>query len=303
MDKLAGMAMFVRVVERGSFTAAAEISGVSPTMVGKIIRGLEDRLGARLLHRSTRRQHLTEVGALYYERCRQALAEVALADAAAADLRGQPCGLVRMVAPVGYGSACLTPVLADYLHLYPEVRVDLTLDNGRPDLLGGGHEVGIQIGDVFDETLVARPLPSYRRVLAASPDYIVRHGLPETPEALEAHSCLGLSYWRRRDIWRLEGPGGEQREVALQGRFTANQGEALRQAALHGLGIVLQPEALLAEDLSSGRLVRVLPGWTYLPTPVFLVYAQDARPTAKLRSLVDFLLSRLSADGDSRWAE
>jgi DNA-binding transcriptional LysR family regulator len=292
MDKLAGMAMFVRVVDEGSFAAAAALSGVSPTMVAKHIRTIEQRLDARLLHRTTRRQHLTEVGRLYYERCRQVLSEVELAEGSAAELRASPRGVVRLVAPVSFGSHSVVPALTEYQARYPDVSVELTLDNRKPDLINGGHELGIHIGAIDAVELVARPLRPYRRILAAAPAYLARHGRPAHPDQLPAHSCLGLSYWSRHDRWHLQGPNGEIREVLFKGRFIANQGNALRIAALHGAGIVLQPESVLAEDIAAGRLVQVLPDWEFRTTPMYLIYAQDSRPTAKLRSIIDFLLER-----------
>lgn len=292
MDKLAGMAMFVRVVESGSFRAAAVISEVSPTMVAKHVRTIEQRLGARLLHRTTRRQQLTEVGRLYYERCKQVLAEVELAEASASELQASPRGQVRLVAPVSFGSQSLVPALTAYLDRHPEVSVELTLDNRVPDLINEGYELGIHIGAINNDGLVARPLQPYRRILAAAPAYLAQHGRPEHPEQLGSHACLGLSYWRNHDRWYLSGPGGESCEVPVKGRFSSNQGSALRVAALHGAGIVLQPEVSLADDVAAGRLVHVLPAWSYMHTPMHLIYAQDRRPTAKLRSIIDFLLAR-----------
>ncbi|HZS57999.1 MAG TPA: LysR family transcriptional regulator [Gemmatimonadaceae bacterium] len=294
MDKLASMAMFIRVVDCGSFAAAAESRGISATMVGKYIRAAEQRLGARLLHRTTRRQTLTDVGALYYERCKHVLAEVALAESTATELHRKPRGVLRIVAPVGFGTECLTPAIAEYLNRYPDVKVDLTLDNGRPDLLAGGFELAIQMGEVFDTSLIARPLRPYRRILAASPEYVSRHGLPSHPSDLKQHVCLGLSYWRHRDRWCLEGPGGARCEVEVDGRFTANYGGSLRQAAIGGVGIVLQPETVLAEDITAGHLLPILPDWSYVPTPIYLAYAPNHRLTAKLRTMTDFLLARFS---------
>jgi len=178
MDKLAGMAMFVRVVDSGSFSAAAALSHVSPTMVAKHIRTIEQRLGARLLHRTTRRQQLTEVGRLYYERCKHVLAEVELAEGSASELQASPRGKVRLVAPVSFGSQSLVPVLSDYLARHPEVSVELTLDNRAPDLIDEGYELGIHIGDVNDAGLVARPLQPYRRILAAAPAWPSRTSAP-----------------------------------------------------------------------------------------------------------------------------
>jgi DNA-binding transcriptional LysR family regulator len=292
VNKLAGMEMFVRVVESGSFSAAAAISRVSATMVAKHIRAIEDRLGARLLHRTTRRQQLSDVGRLYYERCKQALADVELAEASASELQSSPRGRLRLIAPVSFGSHSLVPVLSEYMNQHPDVSIELTLDNRRPHLLDEGFELGIHIGDIDEPGLVARPLRPYRRRLAAAPAYLACHGQPEHPEQLGVHECLGPSYWRRHDLWRLVGPNGETCNVAVQGRFTANQGNALRIAALNGIGIALQPEAVLADDLAAGRLLPVLPDWSLAPSPMYLIYAQNRRPTAKLRSAIDFLLAR-----------
>jgi DNA-binding transcriptional LysR family regulator len=292
MNKLAGMEMFVKVVDCGSFTAAAEISNVSSTMVAKHIRIIEKRIGALLLHRTTRRQHLTEVGRLYYERCKRALAEVELAEASASELQSNPRGLVRLIAPVSFGNQNLVPELIHYLSLHPDVTVELTLDNRAPDLINEGYDLGIQIGEIDSTELVARPLCPYRRILAAAPNYLATHGQPEHPEQLNTHHCLGLSYWRHNDRWNLIGPNDVTHEVTVKGRFSANQGSALRTAALLGAGIVLQPEIVLADDIATGRLIHILPEWSFRPTPMYLIYAQDNRPTAKLRSMIDFLMQR-----------
>jgi len=292
MDRLASMEMFVRVVEGGSFAAAAAASGVSATMAAKHVRSIEERLGARVLHRTTRRQSLTEVGKLYYDRCKRAIAEVELAESSGSELHASPKGQLRIVAPVSFGSHSLVPALAGYLARYPDVSVDLTLDNGPPDLALGGYELGILIGDVTDQSLVARPLQPYRRIMAAAPRYLLERGTPNQPEALIEHQCLGMRYWRTYDRWRLVSASGEVRVVPVSGRFLSNQGDALRIAAAQGLGIALQPESILTDDLAAGRLVQVLPEWSFNPSPMHLIYAQDDRPTAKLRSMIDFLLER-----------
>ncbi len=296
MDKLASMEAFIRVVECGSFAGAAEISGVSATMVAKQIRSIEERLGARLLHRTTRRHQLTEIGRLYLERCRAALASVELAESTALELQNSPRGRLRIVAPVGYGGRTLAPKLAGWLGMHPNVSVDLTLDDRPEEQVIKGHELAIVIGDLRESTLVARPLRPYRRILAAAPSYLSAHGAPQHPSDLAHHACLGIGYWRHHDRWHLHGPGNQTCVVNVCGRFSANQGSALVRAAAHGAGIVLQPQDALEEEIAAGRLTPVLPAWSFMPTPVNLVYAQDRRPTAKLRSAIDFLIRQL---GDS----
>lgn len=292
MNKLASMEMFVRVAEAGSFAAAAELSGISATMVAKHVSDIEKRLGARLIHRTTRRHQLSEVGQLYYERCKRALMEVERAESSARELHDSPRGNLRLVAPVSFGSHSLVPALGDYMAQHPDVTIDLTLDNRHPRLSEGNFELAVYIGDVDEAGVVARALRPYRRVLAASPAYLKRHGTPQRPEQLAEHVCLGLSYWRRYNQWQLVTAQGETSSVIVHGRFTANQGGALRVAALSGMGIVLQPEVVLADDLAAGRLMRVLPDWSLKPSPMHLIYVKDSHPTAKLRSAIDFLTKR-----------
>ncbi len=295
-DKLAGMQMFVRVVEAGSFAAAAELAGVTPTMAAKHVREIEARLGAKLLHRTTRRHRLTEIGALYYERCKRTLFEFEQAEASAAELHESPRGRLRIVAPVSFGSERLAPALADYLALHPQVSVDLALDNTPADLLRDDYHLAVHVGELDSADLVAHPLDDYLRLLAAAPSYLERHGAPATPDQLRDHASLGLAYWRRKEFfWTLAGPGEALRHVPVAGRFTANDGRALRAAALSGTGIALLPEILIEQDLAAGRLIRVLPGWHHVRTPMQLVHARDLRPTAMLRSAIDFLVARLAA--------
>lgn len=293
MDQLTSMTAFVRAAELGGFAAAAQELGISPTMVGLHVRALEDRLGSRLLNRTTRRQSLTEVGRLYYERCRQILADLEDADRTASQLRAAPRGRLRVNAPVSFGVHALTPVIAEYLAAYPEVEVDLSVNDRVVDLVEEGFEVAVRVGPLSDSGLVARPLAPYQMVLCASPDYLARFGEPRRPADLAAHNCLAFDRWGAPHAWSFQ--SGES--ATVRGVLRANNGEALRVAALRGLGIIQQPSVLLADDLRSGRLVRVLPEH-HLPTrPVHLIYLPDRRPTPKLRTFVDFVLERLGPGG------
>lgn len=291
MDRLLSMELFVAVVDKGSFTAAADAHRLSQPMVGKHIAALEARLGGKLLVRTTRRQQLTELGQHYYQRCRAILADLAAADDAAALLREQPRGVLRVNASVTFGTLRLAPLLAEFMARYPEVGVELELSDQLVDLVAEGYDAVFRIGHLADSGLVARRLKPYRMMIAASPAYLARRGRPETPEQLAEHDCLGFSRWRRDDGW-----DALARLHAAQipsSRFQCNQGQALRQMALAGAGIVLQAETLLADDVAAERLVSLLDGYLPEAKPMHLLYPADRQPLPKLRVFVDFIIERL----------
>jgi DNA-binding transcriptional LysR family regulator len=288
MDRLTSMSVFVKAAETGSFAAAAAQLRLSSPMVGKHVRFLEERLGARLLNRTTRRQSLTEIGRAYYERCKLVLAEAEAADALAQDLRVVPRGLLRVNAPVSFGASSLVPVLARYLRQYSEVNVELTLNDRLVDLTEEGYDAVIRIGSLVDSSLIARPLAPYRLVACASPAYLAEHGVPRRPEDLGRHECLGFAYWVLRDEWQFTNAEGLH-SVRVHSRLSINSAQALRAAALEGLGVTMQPECMVKEDLAAGRLERVLPDYEAPMRPISILFAPDRRPTPKLRSFIDFL--------------
>jgi len=287
MDRLTSMAVFAKAVEAGSFAAAAEALGLSAPMVGKHIRFLEDRLGAQLLARTTRRQSLTEFGRAFYERCRIVLAEAEAAEALAEDLRAAPRGRLRINAPVTFGADELVPMVARYLRANPEVSIEVTLSDRIVDLVEEGYEAVIRVALLPDSSLVARRLRPYRLVVCAAPAYLAERGVPARPEDLENHECIGFAHWAPRGEWEFRDAEGATSRVQVGGRVSINSGQALRRAALEGLGIILQPEGLLRDDLAAGRLVRVLPGYTPPSRPMHILFAPDRRPTPKLRSFID----------------
>lgn len=292
MDSIVSMRVFVRVAELGGFAQAAREFDLSPSMVAKHILALETRLGARLLNRTTRKQSLTEVGKLYLERSKTVLAEFDSAEASAIELRATPRGLLRVTAPVVFGSCGLAPLLPKFMAQYPEVRIDLALHDRVVDLVEEGFDVALRSGQLADSGLVARPLAPLQTILCAAPDYLKRRGTPKRVANLAQHDCPGFSYLTHRDRWRLIGPEGEE-TVKLDCRLNINNGEALRQAALAGAGIVMQSALLLASDLRSGALVRVLPRHAPPPRPAHLLYLPDRRPTPKLQRFVEFVLQHL----------
>ncbi|MGK5072263.1 LysR family transcriptional regulator [Janthinobacterium sp. ZB1P44] len=292
MDKLRSMEMFVAVVDAGSFTAAAEAFQISPVMVGKHIKYLEERLGARLLARTTRRQSLTEIGQQYAEQCRQILASIHAAERGAEAMRAAPRGKLKITAPVSFGSECIAPLMADYLDAYPEVSLELNLNDRMVDLVEEGFDAAIRIGALEDSGMVARPLRPYAMVICAAPAYLARHGTPRTPDDLARHECVDFMQWSRHMRWRLSGKEARHDGVTAESRFRSNNGQALRMAALHGFGIVMQAEILMAGDIAAGRLVPLLADYVPAPRPMHLVYARDRQPTPKLTTFIDFLLER-----------
>lgn len=296
MDRFVSMSFFVRVVERGSFAAAAEGSGMTATMVGNHIRALEDRLGARLLNRTTRRQSLTETGRNYYEQCISILAQVQSAEIDARDMRARPRGRLRISASIIYATYRLAPAMKDYLERHPDVHVELSLNDRMVDLAEGGFDAAIRIGALPDSNLVARPLAASPRIACAAPEYLSKHGTPTNPADLKNHNCLAFGYDNGHDReWRFKLADGTQQTVQVPGRLDIGSGQALRQAALTGLGVIFLPEMMLEEDIAAGRLVRLFPD---LPTPTFpvhIVYLPERKLTAKLASFVDFVIARFGA--------
>lgn len=291
MDRLSAMAVFVKAVDLGSFSAAGDALEMSSQLVGKQVRGLEQHLGVRLLNRTTRRQSLTEIGRVFYERARNILADVEAAEALAAETRATPRGKLRINAPVTFGVHALAPNLGDYLGRYPEVSVDLVLSNRYVDVVEEGYDVVFRVGALSDSSLIARRLRPYRLVLCAAPAYLARQPAPATPMDLTRHVCLGFSFGALRTHWDLDGPDGRV-TVPIDGRIMMDDGEALLSAALSGLGVMLQSAEMVEPLIATGQLVRLLPEYEAPARQFHLLYAPDRRPTPKLRSFVDWIVER-----------
>jgi DNA-binding transcriptional LysR family regulator len=285
------MKVYVLTVDRGSLSAAAAACDISATMAGNHLRELEQRLGMQLLHRTTRRQSLTAFGEEYYARCKEILRLVAETDVQAQNMRLAPAGRLRVTAPATFGTEALVPALPDYLARYPDVSVELDLSDRVVDLMDGGFEAAIRIGPLApDSPLVARPLGAYRVMICAAPDYLARRGAPARPSDLAQHDCLSFSPSAVAH-WRLA-KGADICTVPVSGRLQVNHGQALRMAALHGLGIVLQPAILLEADLRAGRLVRLFPDFELPSRPMHIVFLAERYRSTKLRSFIDYIVER-----------
>jgi DNA-binding transcriptional LysR family regulator len=293
LDRFIGMAVFAKVVESASFAAAARHFEMSPAMVSKHIRTLEERLGVRLLNRTTRRVSATEVGQNYYERCLRILNELEDAERAAGDLEAAPRGLLRVTTSVSFGAHQLAPAIADYLIAYPDVSIDLSLHDNYVDLVEERIDLAIRLGQLADSSLIAKKLYMMEMVLCASPGYLAANGTPQQPRDLAKHNCLIYTYAAPR-MWTFTDPNGKAEVIRVSGRLLANSGDPLLALALKDTGILLGPDYLVADGLSAGRLVRLLPDYKTQETPVYAVYPHSHFLSAKTRTFIDFLAARFA---------
>jgi DNA-binding transcriptional LysR family regulator len=291
MDILAGMKVFITVVDAGSFAAAAVRLDMSKAMASKYVSNLEDHLGTRLLNRTTRRLSLTESGSVFYERSLQIVSDVAEAEQVAGHMATSPRGVLKITMPLAYGLHRLGPVIAEYVDAYPQVKLDISLSDRKVDLVEEGYDLAIRIGTLAESGLIARKLGSMHSVICASPAYLKRHGVPQTPEDLSRHACLGYSLTAGGEEWRLQGPSPVA--VRSAGSIKADNGDMLRLAALSGAGLIFQPLFIVAEDLRARRLVQVLPKYASGELGIYAMYPSRKHLSAKVRTFVDFLVKRL----------
>ncbi|MGF1609540.1 MAG: LysR family transcriptional regulator [Kiloniellales bacterium] len=291
---LSELEVFVRVVQAGSFSAAARELGLTPSAVSKQIARLEDRLGARLLNRTTRRVSVTEVGSAFHERGQRILADMAEAEQAVLDLHGAPRGTLRVSLPLAFGRLHVVPLIPGFLAAYPEVRVDLAFNDRFVDLIEEGIDVAVRVGELADSSLIVRRLAANRRVVCATEDYLARHGTPRTPADLTRHNCLTYAYRQMRNDWRFCGTDGKAQTVRVSGNLESNEVEALRSALLAGVGIALVPLWMAGPDLASGRVVEVLRDYHVPDSAIHAVYPPGRHLSPKVRAFVDLLAARFS---------
>jgi DNA-binding transcriptional LysR family regulator len=280
---------FHSVVKHSSFAKAAEELALSPSGVSRIVTRLEERLGVRLVQRTTRSLALTEAGAAFYARASQILADLQDAEAEVQKSTTKPRGTLRLSAPVVFGQLYVTPLLEQVLGHYPELSIDLTLTNRFVDLIDEGIDLAIRIGSLSDSRLIARRLCSNQRVLVAAPSYLARRGIPTCLEDLAGHDAVIYTGFTRPREWSLIGPDGPL-SVAVSGRLATNNVDVLHDAARRGVGITVGPIQIVYRALLSGDLVRVLPQYEFEPSAIFAVYPSARQLSTKVRAVVDFLV-------------
>jgi DNA-binding transcriptional LysR family regulator len=301
LPDLEAWAIFAKIAETGSFAGAAADLGLSDATVSKALKRLETRLGERLIHRTSRRLALTETGRVLAVRAAQILAEGEAAEAEAQAKSAEPHGRVRLAAPMSFGLRHIAPMLPAFLTQYPQVSVDLLLDDRVVDLVAGAIDVALRIADLPDSSLVARRLCPVHRWVIGAPDYFARHGTPQRPRDLRDHACLGYAYLASGETWRFTDASGQEEAVAVKGPLTATNGDAIGLAAEAGLGIALQPDFLAWESVQAGRLVKVLADWSAPPLALHLITPAGEPRATRVGVLLDFLVRRF-AGGAAPWA-
>ena len=291
MDRLTSLTAFVRVVDSGGFSAAGRHLNMSTTMVSNHVQSLEDRLGARLLHRTTRKVSLTEIGKAYYDRCTQILAELEQADDLAGAQQATPRGTLR-IHTATHIVPFIAPVVAEFLASYPEVKVDLAMGERNIDLIDEGFDVAVLLVPPSGLSLIVRSLATWRHVLCCSPGYLEKHGRPQQLSELAQHNCVRHVLYQYDDEWRFVDRKGTPAAVRVSGNLVSNSGDMLRRAALHGVGIWLAAGFLVHDDLESGRLIRLLPEYRPVEFAMSAVFPHRHHLSAKVRIFIDLLVQR-----------
>jgi DNA-binding transcriptional LysR family regulator len=293
VDKLASLRAFVKVVELGSFSEAGRRLRLSRSAVSKYVADLENDLGVQLLNRTTRQASPTENGQAYFERALAVLADLDAADQSVAHLQSTPRGLLRVNAPMSFGTIKLGPAIADFMALYPELKIQLVLSDEHVDPVQEGLDVTLRIAELESSSLIARKIVPIERVVCASPDYLERHGTPAHPNDLRSHNCLTYGFLATGNQWKLSGSDGDH---WIQPNWTlcANNAEVLRDAAVKGRGIALLPVFIAEAELKSGALRTLLSDYKSPPLTLYAIYPPTRHLAIKVRLFIDFLVEHIN---------
>lgn len=299
MDRFQALTAFAKVVETGSFVAAARRLDVSVSAVSRHVAELEAHLDVRLLNRTTRRLSLTESGGVFYERCVQLLADLDEAEQSASASAVTPRGTLRLSAPVTFGERHLAPAIGAFVERFPDMRFDVELSDRAVDLVEEGFDAALRIGAIGSQNLVGRAVGTTSMVCCAGPDYLRRRGEPKRPDDLAGHECLTYEYASQRNAWPFRERDGSAREVKVSGAVHANSGRFLAALAAEGRGIAYEPDFIVGPDVRAGRLIQILRAFQPPPSTIQLVYPSRRHLSAKVRAFADFLRERFA---NAEWA-
>ena len=302
MDRLTEMEAFATVVDQGGFTDAARKMGISKSAVSKHVSSLETRLGARLLNRTTRRVSPTEIGLAYYDRARRVLNDAGEADALVSSMQSAPSGLLRISVATDFGVNHMSPILGDFLVDYPDITVNMVLNNRFVELISEGFDLAIRIGEMEDSSLRARKLTETTKRLIAAPRYFEQFGRPEKIDDLNNHKLLHYSNQSAGNVWKLTAPSGEKRQVRTQGWLTVNDGQSLLNACVSGLGIAYLPSFLYADALRQGLVEEAMPDLPKETQGIYAVYPPGRYTQPKVRTFIDFLVEAFKEKGPEVWS-
>ncbi len=294
MNELSNLQLFVRVVEEGSFSATARSLGVTPSSVSRQVSQLEDELGTRLFHRTTRKQSLTETGKIYFQHAQRIVADLDEARLAVSQLMDTPSGSLHVTVEADFAVAFIAPILGDFLNRYPEVQVRLSMTSSKMDLIESGIDLAIRIGHLEDSSLIARKIVMSCSLLCASPKYLAERGTPTHPSELSAHRCLSYRTNQGKNYWRFK-QAQDSLDVPITGPVNANSLVFLRHTALDARGIIMIPTWMIRDELKHGNLVPLLEDFPLEPpsTPIHAVFAHNRHLAPKVRAFVDFLVERM----------
>ncbi|HAW46083.1 MAG TPA: LysR family transcriptional regulator [Roseovarius sp.] len=301
MDRLTEMEAFATVVDQGGFTDAARKMGISKSAVSKHVSSLEARLGARLLNRTTRRVSPTEIGLAYYDRALRVLNDAGEADALVSSMQSDPSGLLRISVATDFGVNHLSPVLGQFLEDFPDITVNMVLNNRYVELISEGFDMAVRIGDLEDSTLRARKLSETTRRMIASPAYFKKYGRPQKIDDLNEHKLLHYSSQGGNAVWKLTAPSGEKRQVRTAGGLSVNDGQSLLNAAISGLGIAYLPSFLYARALAEGQVEDAMPDLPMETQGIYAVYPPGRFTQPKVRAFIDFLVHQFAQKGPTDW--
>lgn len=301
MDRLTEMEAFATVVDQGGFTDAAKKMGISKSAVSKHISALEARLGARLLNRTTRRVSPTEIGLAYYDRARRVLTDAGEADALVTSMQSAPSGMLRISVATDFGVNHLSPVLGQFLQEFPDITVNMVLNNRYVELISEGFDMAIRVGELEDSTLRARKLTETSRRMIASPRYFEQYGRPEKIDDLNDHKLLHYSNQANNAVWKITAPSGEKRQVRTAGWLTVNDGQSLLNACVSGLGIAYLPSFLYADAMKNGLVQEAIPSLPVDVQGIYAVYPPGRFTQPKVRAFIDFLVNAFAEKGPDNW--
>lgn len=292
MDKVEGMRAFVQVVATGGFAAAARELGVSRSAVNKLVIQLENHLGVQLLHRTTRRVSPTESGLSFYDRCLDILSAIEEAELAVSRIHQEPRGNLRINAPMSFGILHLAPAITDFMLYYPDLNVQLTLNDRLIDPIEEGFDITLRISETNEfPGVITHGIATSQQIICASPRYIEQWGYPQHPNDLHRHICLHYGYLSSRQYWKFNQQGTEY-SIPIQGKLCSNNGDVLRQAALQGVGIALLPSFIVGQDIQAHRLLSLLPDYTLPLLSVMVLYPINRHLSTKVQVFTEYLQSR-----------